>query len=285
VVEDGVMIGHDYNHAQFPGVAQAVHEVFGEGPWLKDFGGAGGFWVVNVALWKSRTAGGTRKPQPTQHVSGRRIKAGSRVVQQMGIETPQEDIDGLGRLVNSLRQEAREPLRIVEVGSWVGTTAISMADAAGPDGRVFCIDHWEGIPGDKTAEVVEQVGASKVYQQFLDNVGDWFGQRIFARHGSSLEWAQRLPPQELHLVFLDGDHSEQAVRDDIQAWMRHLRPDGILAGHDFYCEDNPGVTYAVEGIFGEDIVRRVGKTVWYVRMEDFRRKVGLDQPQLEEATA
>jgi hypothetical protein len=47
---------------------------------------------------------------------------------------------------------------------------------------------------------------------------------------------------------------------------------------------NAGVTYAVDAIFG-DLVRRAGKTVWYVRMADYRKQVGLDQPELEEAAA
>ena len=39
-------------------------------------------------------------------------------------------------------------------------------------------------------------------------------------------------PDSLDFVFIDGDHSTEAVTADIEAWLPKLKPDGVLAGHD-----------------------------------------------------
>ncbi|CAE8628177.1 unnamed protein product [Polarella glacialis] len=60
----------------------------------------------------------------------------------------------------------------------------------------------------------------------------------------SVEAAKGVARGSLDLVFIDGDHSYEACRDDIQAWAPTVRPKGILAGHD-YTLSNPGVVQAV----------------------------------------
>jgi hypothetical protein len=42
------------------------------------------------------------------------------------------------------------------------------------------------------------------------------------------------------LLFIDGDHSDEATREDIQTWSRHVVRDGIMAFHDV--DVWPGVT-------------------------------------------
>lgn len=51
----------------------------------------------------------------------------------------------------------------------------------------------------------------------------------------------------LSLVFLDGDHREEALFDEICAWAPKLRsPGAILAGHDYGHPHYPGVRRAVD---------------------------------------
>ena len=34
-------------------------------------------------------------------------------------------------------------------------------------------------------------------------------------------------------MFIDGDHSEAAVREDLRVWERKVRRGGLVVGHDF----------------------------------------------------
>jgi len=60
---------------------------------------------------------------------------------------------------------------------------------------------------------------------------------------TSREAAALMPDRIVDLVFLDGDHSYAAVKNDIQLWLPKLSDGGILAGHDF--GTNTQVTEAV----------------------------------------
>jgi predicted O-methyltransferase YrrM len=51
--------------------------------------------------------------------------------------------------------------------------------------------------------------------------------------------------ESLDAVFIDADHSYEAVKLDIQNWMPKVRRGGILAGHD-YVPSWPGVVRAVD---------------------------------------
>jgi hypothetical protein len=65
------------------------------------------------------------------------------------------------------------------------------------------------------------------------------------------------------LIFLDGDHRYEAVKEDILISMCFLKmPGGILAGHDYGRKDWPGVKKAVDEMFG---VVEVVDTIWIKR--------------------
>ena len=46
------------------------------------------------------------------------------------------------------------------------------------------------------------------------------------------------------MLFIDGDHSYEGCKRDIDAWFPHMKKDGVLLFHD--CdESSPGVVQAV----------------------------------------
>ena len=55
-------------------------------------------------------------------------------------------------------------------------------------------------------------------------------------------------PNGLDFVYIDGNHAEEFVREDINNYYSKVRPGGILGGHDFYngfCREHDGVVNAV----------------------------------------
>lgn len=71
-----------------------------------------------------------------------------------------------------------------------------------------------------------------------------------------------VPDQSKDFVFIDADHSEAAVLDDIACWRSKVRPGGWLGGHD-YSPKFPGVIKAVDRIFGSRVQQWPG-TIWGV---------------------
>ena len=82
-----------------------------------------------------------------------------------------EDIAALQSLVRRFRS----PL-IVEVGSWLGASALAMVDAGAFE--VHCVDTWLGTddPADMTYAVARRRGQTSLFSEFLVNVGDRIGQ-------------------------------------------------------------------------------------------------------------
>jgi len=84
--------------------------------------------------------------------------------------------------------------------------------------------------------------------------------------------AQQVEDQSLDFVFIDADHSYEAVKADILAWRPKIRTGGIIAGHDYKGfrdrRGDYGVSRAVHEIFGEsNVIQPVGSSrVWAVRL-------------------
>ena len=71
-----------------------------------------------------------------------------------------------------------------------------------------------------------------------------------------------VPDGELDFVFIDADHSERSVTEDIFDWKPKVRQGGWLGGHD-YSRKFPGVMKAVDRIFGTRVQEYPG-TIWGV---------------------
>lgn len=49
----------------------------------------------------------------------------------------------------------------------------------------------------------------------------------------SVEASAQFPDGHFDWIFIDGNHTYEAVRDDLRAWAPKIKPDGIILGHDF----------------------------------------------------
>lgn len=78
----------------------------------------------------------------------------------------------------------------------------------------------------------------------------------------SAEAAREVPDGSLDFVFIDADHSFEAVQRDIEAWRSKVRPGGWFGGHD-YNRKFPGVLRAVDGAFGRSVTVLPG-SIWSV---------------------
>lgn len=72
----------------------------------------------------------------------------------------------------------------------------------------------------------------------------------------SLEAVEKVEDASLDLVFIDGDHSYEGVRSDIDAWLPKVRLGGVISGHDYdntnkYGDAFKGVDRAVHESFGK----------------------------------
>jgi predicted O-methyltransferase YrrM len=96
---------------------------------------------------------------------------------------------------------------------------------------------------------------------------------VQAIQGDSGQVAHVIGDGTQDFVFIDGDHSYEGAKRDIDAWRSKVRPGGILAGHDYVIADWSGVIQAVNESFERYEVWRGEKwhdgnryPSWLVRM-------------------
>ena len=138
-----------------------------------------------------------------------------------------------------------KPGLIVEVGTWLGGSAIHMARllrAAGlNESCIICIDTWLGssehfmhAEGRRTLKLVN--GRATFYDDFMRNVVQHGVQDIILPFSTtSIAAAEVLRECALapDLIYLDGDHTARGFRADLDLYWEILRPGGCLIGDDF----------------------------------------------------
>lgn len=75
---------------------------------------------------------------------------------------------------------------------------------------------------------------------------------------NATEASEQYLDNSIEFVFIDADHSYEAVKHDIQTWWPKIKINGMIGGHD---EQHEPVSRAVKEIFGE--YKTVGNC-WYV---------------------
>jgi hypothetical protein len=172
--------------------------------------------------------------------------------------TPEGDLWVVENLASRLTSE--NPL-IVEIGSWVGESALALHRGC-PRAYIHCIDNWMGSPSDLTGAMAVRYGRSAVKDAFLKNTE---GKPIHAWQGKSLAVAKEWKEQA-DLIYIDAEHTYESLASDIRAWWPHLKPGGILAIHDYHDAQFPGVTKAFDEAFGNAVHGEYPSTVaWVVK--------------------
>jgi predicted O-methyltransferase YrrM len=166
-----------------------------------------------------------------------------------------------------LRAHAKRARRIIEVGVWKGRSTAVLARAT--SGTVWAVDHWQGTPSDPDQHALYSDDADEsgdaVYAEFCANLAAYIeAGKVVPVRADSVEAAGMLLGwygPVFDLVFIDGDHSYEGCRRDIEAYRKLIAPGGILAGHDYHW---PGVQQAVDELLTDVVLGP--KSLWHTTM-------------------
>lgn len=151
-----------------------------------------------------------------------------------------------------LARRAQVCRRVVEVGVCCGRTSRAMGDHVLD--VLFAVDPFDDFIGDLP-----------LWQQVNVNLYDLIASgKVRLVRERSPKAAERLKVEApFDLVFIDGDHSYEAVKADIHAWLPLLRSGGMIAGHDHNdLPQHEGVKRAVDEILPK---REKFGSIWWWR--------------------
>ena len=165
--------------------------------------------------------------------------------------------------------EARDGARFVEVGTWLGRSTAFLAVEIRRSGKkisLHCVDTFSGTPDTPCHASVVQAHGGRIRAAFdaaMERGG--VSDVVEVIEADSAVAADSFAHESLDFVFIDADHSYEAVRRDIEAWAPKVRAGGVLAGHD-YSVDFPGVIRAVtEYLSKYDAERKIRGRSWWFR--------------------
>jgi hypothetical protein len=155
--------------------------------------------------------------------------------------------------------EKKRPKVIIEVGTWLGASAINMAAICkelGLGTKIYCVDTWLGaeefwtsMAGTQERDLKQRNGYPTVYWDFLANVVEHGHKETIvpipntSRIGSLILQKNGILAD---LVYIDGSHLYEDVKADIASYKTLLAPEGVMFGDDI---DWPSVRAAVSESF------------------------------------
>lgn len=143
------------------------------------------------------------------------------------------------------------PVRGAEIGVFGADLSSRLLNRA--DLFLYMVDPWEGEGASYATkegdfhENLTQEQQDGYYEMSLGKT-DFAADRRQVLRLRSVEAAKHVPDNSLDFVFIDGDHSYEGCKSDIEAWFPKVKPGGLLCGHDYKNVDCPfpGVDKAVE---------------------------------------
>lgn len=127
---------------------------------------------------------------------------------------------------------------ILEIGPYHGYTTCALAyGCVGTRKHIWTIDTFHGNPSDTD----KQDGESYLGEFLRNIVTRGLEDTITPLVGWSEEFYLRWS-RPLDLLFIDGNHANEVVQGDLDAFFPHLRADGWLFMHDVYPEPVKSIT-------------------------------------------
>lgn len=141
--------------------------------------------------------------------------------------------------------EAVRPKVIIEVGTWMGHSAIHMSKAAArfaPEVLTICVDTWLGsaehyFTDEHLGDLALRNGRPTFYGKFLSNVA-FHDLRaailpLSISSHAAFEILQRLNVKA-DLIYIDAGHDYQDVRADVRDFRKLLSETGVIFGDDYF---------------------------------------------------
>ena len=135
-------------------------------------------------------------------------------------------IKGLYSMVN---QFFKPEFKMAEVGSLEGISTLLFANYVN---TVYSVDYYDyKVPPEGRIPEHDQMFV-EAERMFIERTKDI--PNIIKIKKKSVDAAKDFEDGSLDAVYIDAEHDEDSVREDIRAWRPKIKPGGLLSGHDYW---------------------------------------------------
>jgi predicted O-methyltransferase YrrM len=166
--------------------------------------------------------------------------------------------EGLKQLCEYISEDKRNFM--VEIGSYVGDSSEIFAQYFK---FIYCVDPWEnGYDSNDAASY--QYPMNIIESQFDELCGRYDNIKKIKK--KSIDVVDEFKNKSLDMVYIDGKHTYEAVKEDIKLWLPKIKDNGYIAGHDYQSKFQ-GTIDAVKEVLGYPNLI-FPDTSWIFKMED-----------------
>jgi len=162
---------------------------------------------------------------------------------RLGVAAPETQTSPAERA--ALARHASGRKSCVEIGVWHGVNTRRIRAVMAPDGTVTAVDPFP--PG--------RLGFSIPRAIAVREIGRCARGRAVLLRTTSADAAKGWSAP-VDFLFVDGDHSYEALRTDWEAWSPHIAPGGIVCLHDSNATPERPITDAGSVRFTEEVALR-----------------------------
>jgi predicted O-methyltransferase YrrM len=160
-------------------------------------------------------------------ITGRSIRLSFQTFPRIGASISLVEAAALSALIHKINAK-----RIFEFGTYKGVSTTQLALNLPHDGMVFSLDLPEDHPAYSLAipKVAEQQIAAEKGKGIL--IPHDLGEKVAFLRADSAKFDTTPYRESMDLIFVDGAHSYEYVKNDTVKGLEMLRPGGIIAWHD-----------------------------------------------------
>ena len=96
---------------------------------------------------------------------------------------------------------------------------------------LYAIDSW--LNGYDDTDIASYVRPMEIVEKAFDERTKRF-KKVIKQKMKSNEAIKLHSDKSLDFVYIDAEHTYEAVKNDIQLWLPKIKNNGFLGGHDFY---------------------------------------------------
>lgn len=148
-----------------------------------------------------------------------------------------------------LSQIPENNLTLVEIGSFMGES-MNLFAQSNKFAKIFCVDPW--LPNYDSTDGCSFSNFQEIETEFDNRAKNYsFVSKI---KKFSIDAASDFEDESIDIVYIDGMHTKEAVKNDIKVWLPKVKNTGYITGHDWYLKEGLLQSAIIESIGYPDYV-------------------------------
>jgi hypothetical protein len=137
---------------------------------------------------------------------------------------------------------------MVEIGSYQGESTKIFLENLPKIKKLYAVDPWEN--GYCAGDVCSDGYSMEIVERNFDlRVMSY--EQLSKQKTKSENFASKITDETLDFVYIDGNHTYESCKNDIELWLPKIKKTGFIGGHDYLENCFPGVVNAVNEKFGK----------------------------------